>query len=91
MSVRVIKDSMHKANKDYRCDACDAILQSMVYPDDFDEYDLSVLKIAENSGWMINKGETYSKQVNAIEDRMNTFRSRPEVLEIYFKYDINDT
>jgi hypothetical protein len=90
MSIEIIKDYQMQARKDYRCDACDAMLQSMVYPDEFDAEDLAILKKAEEAGWMIKKGEVYHKQVNKIYGDINTFRCRPEVLKIYLKYDLND-
>lgn len=90
MGFEIIKDYTMQARKDYRCDACDAMLQSMVYPDDFDADDLEVLKKADEAGWMIKKGEIYDKQVNKIDGEINTFRCRPEVFQIYLKYDLND-
>jgi hypothetical protein len=90
MNIEIIKDSQHVARKKHRCDACDAILQSMVYPGDFDSEDLDVLKKAEAAGWMIEKGDIYHKQVNRIDGDINTFKCRPEVFKIYLKYDMND-
>ena len=88
--IEVIKDTNQVARKDYSCDACDAILSSMVYPDDFDKDDLEVMSQAFNDGWKIKKGQVYNRQCNKIGGDIGTFKSRPEMLFIYFKYDMND-
>lgn len=90
MSIEIIEDTNPKARKDYLCDACWSIRESMVYPDDFLGEDLEALKRAEANGWKIKKGDTYFKQKNKVDGELSTFRCIPEIADIYFKNDLND-
>ena len=90
MCVTVLREEYPVARKDYHCDACYQLLQGMAYPDDFTEEEVITLAQAKADGWKIKKGQQYVKQVNKYDD-IYTFRARPEVLKIYFKYDIGDS
>ena len=89
MGVTVLREEYPVARKDYYCDACYQLLQGMVYPDDFTEDEVTTLAQAKADGWKIKKGQQYIKQTNMYDD-IYTFRARPEVLKIYFKYDIGE-
>lgn len=89
MSVQLIRETTPIARKEYSCDACDALLASMAYPDEFDSEDLKILDKAHADGWLIKKGEQYTNQTCKYDD-LYTFRAKTDVMKVYFKYDMND-
>ncbi len=89
MSVEAIAESHPKAKKNYPCDASKALFESLVYPDDFTNEEVEILADAYNNS-TIKKGDIYLKQRNKLDGRIYTFRARPEVIDIYFKYECNE-
>lgn len=90
MDIEIIRDETPRARKDYNCNASQALFEGYVYPDDFTDEEIVILFETHSNNSMIKKGEIYSKQTNKIDGNINTFRARPEVLPIYFKYECNE-
>jgi hypothetical protein len=88
--VESIRYEKVKARKNHVCDACSALIDGMVYPDDFNSEEVEILRPAFEAGWNIKKGEIYERQTNKMDGEIYTFKARPEVLPIYFKYNMND-
>ena len=83
--VEVLSETYPRARKDYPCMASRALFEGYVYPNYFTPEEISILFEAHNNGSMIKKGDVYLNQRNKMDD-IYTFRARPEVLPIYFKY-----
>lgn len=89
MSIELIRESYPVARKEHDCEACYALLQSMVFPDDFTDEEVAILQKAKDDGWKIKIGEKYTSQTCKYDD-IYTFKAKTDVLPIYFKYEMND-
>lgn len=94
-SVQVINDTaIVKARKDYKDNCREFIEESLTYmrrdrktyPLTFKEWRLIAESIRDN--WTIKKGMLHEVQVNKMEGKIYTFRSKVGVSEICHKYDL---
>ncbi|MEC6833006.1 hypothetical protein VXS06_14660 [Photobacterium toruni] len=85
----LVKETYPIARKDYVCEASVQLFESMCYPDEFEPDEVEILKDAYED-YTIKKGDRYTASVCTYDGRIYTFKSKPEVLEIYLKYDINE-
>ena len=89
MCVEVIREEKPVACKDYICDSCMILIESLPYMSDsltFNEK-RAIVKARRNK-WKIKKGQVYSKQVNKMDGEIYNFKSIPEIHEICLKHDL---
>jgi len=76
-----------KANKDYRCDACTLLFESL-NENDFEPAELELVNKAKNEKCKILKGAEYIKCSGKWEGGFSVYRARPEIDDLCRKYDI---
>lgn len=87
--IQSINQSNPIARKDYYCDCCQLIRDSLPYIK-FAFADLRKIVRARQDGWMIKKGNKYEYQFNTDGGDAWTFRGRLDMYELCNKYDLFD-
>jgi hypothetical protein len=87
---RILKETLHKAKKDYVCSACYIMLSYDVFENLCTQYNLTpeeveAFKKAEKHGFCILKGETYLYQVGVCDGDFYSAKTIPEIHEICLK------
>lgn len=85
---QLISQTEPVARKDYRCQACEWILN-----EGFDGFTISEYRLlvkAKRDGWKIKKGQKYVKQFCEYDGEVYTWRARPEIHAICLKHDLYD-
>lgn len=87
--VDVIYESKPIARKDYHCDACHFMLETLcdIIGDMKFSEKREVVK-AKRNNWKIKKGDLYVRQFNKGGGDTWTYLAIPAISEICFKYDL---
>ena len=89
MTWDVCTNTNPKAQKDYRCQACE-VIHNYMCDDDFTEEELVDWKQAREEGFKILQGTVYFKTVGFYEGEASVFRARPLIDDICIKYNLYD-
>jgi hypothetical protein len=88
--IRILKETFHKAKKDYVCTSCYFMLSTDSFENLCKDYDLtseeieSFIKAKENN-FMIKKGDIYLYQVGIYDGDFYLSKVIPEIHEICLK------
>jgi len=88
--ISLLTDEIRVAKKHYRCDACDAWLDSNYGQKDVDADDWLTVEAAEACGWKILPSTEY-RYIRYVEDgRFITVRHRLDMERVCYKYELFD-
>lgn len=86
----VISETNPIARKAYECNACYYVRILGDGDVDFTITDLRKIVQARRDGWKILPGQRYNKQVQKFEGEIVTVRSRPEIMDICLRYELDE-
>lgn len=88
--IEVISDTKHVAQKDYKDDSAEFIIECMysIRSGLLTFSELRAIARLKANGWKIKKGQVYMKQFNKMDGDTYTFRSLPEIAAICHKYEL---
>ena len=82
----ILKQTIHKARKDYSCDVCHYILNLDGFSElPLTEEELLAVEKARNNNLKILKGDKYIYQVHTFE-QFSVLKMIPEIFDICIKY-----
>lgn len=87
--ITVIHESTPVARKQYRCDACERIIDA-VNDGRFTFAEYRKIVRAKRQGWQIQPGQKYVKQFNTDGRDVWTYRAIPEMHELCIEHDLFD-
>lgn len=86
---RVIRSSIHKARKDYTCDACFWWNRSGLSINDcVTEEQKQAVITAEQNKWKINKGQEYRKVIGIQDGELVTFKAGVDMDDVCYQLEV---
>ena len=86
--MKILNESLRKARKDYYCDACPYVRDSLKRKDEFTISELREIAKAKRNNWKIIKSQEYLAQTQVDSGDIYTVRVIPAIHEICLKYDL---
>ena len=86
--MRVVSDTLQRARKYYRCDACKTFYRSGYSEADLTPDEIRALDAAEADDWMIKPGSMYRRLVVSSDGRAMTMRYRLDVEAVCIRHDL---
>lgn len=80
----VLSDKIVIARKNYLCNACEAWNRDP--PDELTEDEKRIVAEAEADGWRIKMGQKYRRQEQVDGGEFFTYRARPDMDRLCWKY-----